>query len=119
MIRKLKGWATVWTMLRGEIQRMNCHLGEALKLIEEGSATNNATIREHVKQFFSIAEELEREIAKREVKSLQKVKANELRAIQFQKEQVETFLGEFNEKIAAIETQTRSALEETVSLLNC
>jgi hypothetical protein len=52
-------------MSREQVLAMNGHLGQALKLIETGAAANNAGIREHMKQFFSIAEEIEREIAKR------------------------------------------------------
>jgi hypothetical protein len=109
----------VYSMSRDQVTQMNLHLGEALKLIEAGAAENNAGIREHMKQFFHIAEEIEREVAKREVFSLQKVKANELRAIEFQKEQVDAFISHFDEQIAAIEARIRAALDQTVPLLNC
>jgi hypothetical protein len=106
-------------MSRERVREMNAHLGEALKLIELGSATNNAGIREEIKQFIGIAEEIEREIARHEVCSLRKVKLNELRAIEGQKERVGAFIAHFDEQIAAIEARIRGVLEETAPLLNC
>jgi hypothetical protein len=67
---------------------MDHDLGQALKLIKAGSAANNTQIREEMKQFFAIAEKLERRITKAEVSSLRKVKNTELRAIEHQRQQV-------------------------------
>jgi hypothetical protein len=72
-----------------------------------------------MKQFFSIAEEIEREIAKKEVSSLQKVKTNELRSIRFQQEQVIAYLQRFEAQIEAIEGRIRAALDVTLPLLDC
>ena len=44
------------------VKKMNNHFSKSLSLIEEGSADNNAQIREEMKQFFICAEEIEKEI---------------------------------------------------------
>lgn len=101
------------------VRDMNRHFSAALALIEEGSADNNAKIREEMKQFFSRAEEIEKEIAKFEVSSINKVKQNELFAIEDQKAEVVKFLSKFDEKISQVEDHIRTVLGETSPLLNC
>jgi ABC-type phosphate transport system auxiliary subunit len=101
------------------VREMNHHLGQALKLIEAGSAANNAQIREEMKQFFAIAEEIERRIAKAEVSSVRKVKNTELMAIEHQRQQVDSFLQHFDRQISDIESRIRDVLSSTAPLLNC
>ena len=101
------------------VREMNRHLGTALTLIESGAADNNAQIREEMKQFFQQAAEIEKDIAKYEVSSLNKVKQNELFAIEREKATVAQFLDKLDEKIIQIEDQIRSVLGQTSHLLNC
>jgi len=100
------------------VRQMNRHLGEALKLIEGGSADNTAQIREFVKQFFATAEGIEYTIAQNEVASLNRVKMSELVAIEDHRRQVAEFNDHFDGEIAAIEGQIRGAISETISLLD-
>ena len=97
---------------------MDRHLGEALVLIEEGSSLHNAKIREEMKQFFAMAELIEKEIAKNEVSSLNTVKNRELMAIREQTLQVQEFLDRFQEQILEIEGRIRGVLAETSPLLD-
>ncbi|KAK8881156.1 hypothetical protein M9Y10_003886 [Tritrichomonas musculus] len=101
------------------VKDMNKHFANALALIEDGAADNNAQIREEMKQFFTRAEEIEKEIAKFEVASINKVKKSELYAIENQKGEVMNFLSNFEEKINQIEDQIRAVLGDTSPLLNC
>ena len=100
------------------VHEMNRHLGAALKLIEEGSANNNAQIREEMKRFFSLAEQIEKAIAENEVSSLNTVKRRELDAVREQSARVTEYLEQFDEQIRQIEERIRGALEVTVPLLD-
>lgn len=100
------------------VREMNKHLGEALILIEEGCAANNAKIRQEMKNFFTKAEIIEKGIAKNEVLSLDKVKNNELRAIREEQERVNSFLAHFDEVIAEVEGNIRDTLDKTAHLLD-
>ena len=101
------------------VKKMNNHFSKSLSLIEEGSADNNAQIREEMKQFFICAEEIEKEIAKFEVSSINKVSEGELIAIEKQKEAVQEFLYRFDDQIQQIEHQIRDVLGNTSYLLDC
>ena len=101
------------------VKDMNKHFSNALALIEEGAADKNSQIRDEMKLFFSRAEEIEKEIAKFEVSSINKVKQSELFAIEGQKAEVVKFLTKFEEKINQIEDQIRTVLGDTSPLLNC
>ena len=72
------------------VKEMNSHIGNALKLIEAGCADNNEQIRHEIKQFFTLAEQIQKMIAQNEVSSINNVKYNELIAIQQQKQQIRT-----------------------------
>lgn len=100
------------------VREMNKHLGEALKLMEVGSADNYEKIKQEMKEFFTKAETIEKIIGKSEVSSLDRVKYNELMAIQEQLDQVNGFLGHFNEEIARVEASIRQAVGETSHLLD-
>lgn len=101
------------------VRQMNRHLGTALKLIEQSSADNNAQIREEMKQFFSKAEQIMKDIATFEVKDINTVKKRELDAIEEQKQQVTTFMRVFDVKIGEIESQIRDVLQYNSKLLDC
>ena len=101
------------------VKEMNRHFSAALGYIEEGSADNNSKIREEMKQFFILAEQIEKEIAKFEVSSINKVKQNELFAIEGQKAEVVKFLTKFDDSISQVEDHIREVLGETSPLLNC
>ena len=101
------------------VRKMNAHFCRALVLIEEGAAANNAEIRDEMKNFFKQAEEIEKEIEKLEVSSINLVKQSERNAIEVQKGEVEQFLLKFEEKIAEIEENIRNVLGETSPLLSC
>ena len=102
----------------GLVHEMNRHLGTALKLIEEGSANNNARIREEMKQFFSLAEQIEKAIAEHEISSLNTVKRRELDAVREQSARVTEYLKQFDDQIRQIEERIRGSLERTVPLLD-
>jgi BMFP domain-containing protein YqiC len=99
------------------VNEMNGHLGRALQLIEVGCADNNANIREEMKGFFGLASKIEREIAKKEVSSLDRVKRCELEVVYQQQEKVAAFTAELNERIAEIEARMRGVLAETEPIL--
>lgn len=101
------------------VRQMNRHLGTALKLIEQSSADNNAQIREEMKQFFSKAEQIMKDIATLEVKDMNTVKKRELDAIEEQKQQVAAFMRDFDMKIGEIEAQMRDVLHYNSKLLDC
>jgi hypothetical protein len=87
---------------------MNAELGEALDLIEHGSADKTTEIREHMPLFFTQADQIAREIVKMEVASLNMVKTNELNAIREQIQHVNTYLEEFDAAIREVEGQLRA-----------
>lgn len=101
------------------VRQMNRHLGTALKLIEQSAADNNAQIREEMKQFFSKAEQIMKDIATLEVKDMNTVKKRELDAIEEQKQQVAAFMRDFDMKIGEIESQMRDVLHYNSKLLDC
>jgi hypothetical protein len=101
------------------VHEMNRHLGEALQLIGTGIADHTSQIREEMKQFFAIAEQIECEIAKKEVASINKVKNDELGAILQQIEQVNAYLAAFRDTVSEVVQQLRGVLDETMPMLEC
>lgn len=101
------------------VREMNQHFGTALQLISESSATNNAKIREEIKEFFVKAEEIEKEIAKKEVSSIGYVKKCELEEIIKQKQNVLTFIDKFDDQIGEIEASLRQCIREHSTHLQC
>ena len=101
------------------VKNMNQHFAQALQLIQKSAADNNAQIREEVKQFFQCAEEIEKEIAKKEVSDLNYVKQCELDEIRRQKEQVSQFIERFDNDIQQIEGKLRDRVREHSASLIC
>lgn len=103
----------------GLVHDMNQHFAKALQLIAESSANNNAKIREEIKEFFIKAEEIEKEIAKKEVSSIGYVKKCELEEIEKQKANVLEFIDKFDSQIGEIEASLRQCILEHSTHLQC
>lgn len=101
------------------VRNLNKHFAETLKLIEKSSTDNNAQIREEVKQFFACAEEIEKEIAKKEVSDIDYVKQCELNEIRTQKRNVMEFIDKFDREIELIEGNIRQCVLENSAILKC
>ena len=105
-------------MTSNDVKQMNQHLGKILILIEEGSASNNAQIREEIKSFFAKAEYIEKEICKKEVESLNYIKQCELQAIKVEIEKVTRFIENFDDQIKNVEDKIRAVNREESSYFN-
>ena len=101
------------------VTEMNAHLSKTLELIEKSAADNNAKIREEVKQFFSCAEQIETEIAKKQVSDMNYVKQCELEEIKLQKQNVIEFIEKFDREIQKIEADLRQCVLENSANLIC
>lgn len=102
-----------------KVREMNQHFASALRLIEQSASDNNAQIREEIKAFFTCAEEIQKFIAKSEVKSIKYVKQCELEEIEKQKANVTAYLEHFQNTVGEIESSLRQCIRENSPLLQC
>ena len=101
------------------IQKMKEHFANALRLIEISTSEKNDKIREEIKSFFNIAQEIQRKIAEVEANDVDTLKMIEIQKINEQKENVLKYLDHFHQKLGDIESSLRLCISENSMDIQC
>lgn len=101
------------------VRKMKEHFANALRLIEASASENNDKIREEIKSFFSLAQEIQRKIAEVEANDIDTLKMIEIQKINEQKENVLKYLDHFHQKLGDIESSLRHCISENSVDIQC